>query len=365
VVGADGRAVEGEAACSAINDPDRSIPVQTTPAAVWQGAVNAPGCDGATNPAYDPARWERFFNLNYASLAVISDCSQAGRSARLAQGAESQGGFYSNRDNAYVYAHLSRKFGPLFVVRGRMPSVPRTFDGEAVMGSGQLRFWSLCQNESRVTTRTVDCLADRQVPLSAPGRDFTIVMSRAADRPANASVRCGVAWLDWGLRGDAAGRADYGLLVIRNMLPAAGFKEAIQNVAKPGGEEAVMGPYFPRGAYLSRAAFEKQGCDPARLTLGAASLSSDGAGRTVVRVGCAPARDECTGRLRLTAAGRRIGGARFTIAGGTTQPVPVRLRAPARRTLRSGATLSVAVTARARSPFVVLTAKRTSRLTSG
>jgi hypothetical protein len=292
-------------------------------------------------------------------LAVISDCTAAGRQARLAQGADAQGGFYSNRDNAYVYAHLSRRFGPLFVVRGRMPTVPRTFDGERVMGSGQLRFWSLCQNESRVTTRTVDCLADRQVPLSAPGREFTIVLSRSADRPANATLRCGVAWLDWGERGDAAGRPDYGLLVLRNMLPADAFAQAVQRVAKPGSEESVMGPYFPRGEYAARAAFESRGCDPARLTLGRGALRSGASGRTTVRVGCAPARDECTGRLRLTSAGRRIGGARFVVPGGTSAPVAVRLRAAARRALARGETLETRIAARARSPFVVVTATRT------
>ena len=50
-----------------MNDPNRDITVQTVPAAVWRTAVGAPGCDPATNPAYDPARWERFFNLDYAT----------------------------------------------------------------------------------------------------------------------------------------------------------------------------------------------------------------------------------------------------------------------------------------------------------
>ncbi len=130
---ADGSTARYAAACAAINDPDRSIPVQSVPAATWQSARSTPPCDPQTNPAYNPPRWERFFNLNYAQLAVVSDCTDEGRQRRLEMGAEVQGGFYSNRDSAYVYAHLSRDFGPLFVVRGRLPNFARTDTSPARM----------------------------------------------------------------------------------------------------------------------------------------------------------------------------------------------------------------------------------------
>src|SRR4051794_11631129 len=129
VTAADGTRTSGGAACAAVNDPDRSIPAQTISPALWDAARAAPGCDAKTNPAYDPVRWERFFNLNYAQLAVISDCTPEGRRARLAMGAQVQGGFYSNKDSAYVYAHLSRLFGPVLVVEGRVPRTPQTEGG--------------------------------------------------------------------------------------------------------------------------------------------------------------------------------------------------------------------------------------------
>ncbi|MDX6585848.1 MAG: hypothetical protein QOI31_321 [Solirubrobacterales bacterium] len=254
-----GESVSGEEACNAVNDPNREITVQTIPGAVWQAARATPPCDANTNPAYDPVRWERFFNVNYASLAVISDCTAAGRQARLAMGAESQGGFYSNRDSAYVFSHMSRDFGPVMVVNGTLPRSPQTIDGPRRMPGGELRFWSLCTGESRVTTRTPDCLADRQV-LAQSGRDYTIVVSRRADRPRNARARCGIAWLDWGNRGDGAGDADYGLLIMRNMLVSPDFDEAIQNVPAPGQEEAVMGQHFPRSSYSTVEEFEDRGC---------------------------------------------------------------------------------------------------------
>lgn len=256
---ADGTAVEEDATCQRINDADRTIPVDDVPAATWQAVRSTPPCDAATNPGYDPARWERFFNVNYAIAAVAADCTEAGRSARLSQQPASQGGFYSNRDSAYIYAHLAREFGPLFVVEARLPRTPQTYRKPKRMPGGDMRFWSLCTGESRVTTRTPDCLSDRQV-LKQSGRNYTVVVSKAADRPSNATRECGVAWLDWGENGDGAGDPDYAALIMRNMLVDPDFQHAIQKVTRPTEEEAVMGPYFPRSDYMTREEFEARGC---------------------------------------------------------------------------------------------------------
>jgi hypothetical protein len=51
-------------------------------------------------------------------------------------------------------------------------------------------------------------------------------------------------------------------VILRNMLPAADFVQAIQNV-QVGREPAMMGPYYPVGRYYSTtAAFERLGCHP-------------------------------------------------------------------------------------------------------
>ncbi|HYH60615.1 MAG TPA: hypothetical protein VD766_01995 [Solirubrobacterales bacterium] len=255
----DGTHLRGEEACAAVNDPNREITVQTIPEAVWETARATPGCDAETNPAYDPIRWERFFNVNYASLAVITDCTEAGRESRLAMNVESEGGFYSNRDSAYIFAHLSRNFGPVVVLRGRLPDFPQTVKGPDRMPEGELRFWSLCSGESRVTTRTPDCLADRQV-LAQSGRTYTIVVSKREDRPANARAKCAVAWLDWGERGDGAGDPDYALLIMRNMLVDPDWDEAIQRVERPAEEAEVMKEHFPDSQYETVEEFEARGC---------------------------------------------------------------------------------------------------------
>jgi hypothetical protein len=256
---ADGTILRGEAACAAINDPNREIVVDTTPEYQWETARAAPGCNPETNPAYDPPRWERFFTYEFGALAVITDCTEAGRGARRADTPEVEGGNYSNLDSAYIYSHLAREFGPVFVLEAKLPRTPITRDGRKRMGRGQMRFWSLCTGESRVTTFTPDCLADRQVPLDRKRR-YTIAVSKRAERPANARKRCGIGWLDWGERGDGVGDSGYGLLIMRNMLVSPRFAHAIQRISAAGAEPEVMGPYFPRSSYSTVAEFEARGC---------------------------------------------------------------------------------------------------------
>ena len=255
----DGTVLRDRAVCAAANDSDRTIPVLTTPESQWAIATHAPGCDPATAPAVDPPRWKRFFNLDYARAGFALGCSEEAEQAHRQIPHEDRGGFYSNGDIRYLYAPLNRRFGPLLVVRATMPTFPRTYRGAKRMPGGQVRFWSLCSTEGPVTTRTEDCLADRQVPLQG-NRDFTIVVSRPEDRPANAVRRCGVGWLRWALRGDAAENPDFGFLIIRNMLPTARFKKAIQRIQQSGAETEVMGRFFPRSSYTTEAAFEGRGC---------------------------------------------------------------------------------------------------------
>jgi hypothetical protein len=261
IVNADGSRVRGlSSVCAAVNDPDRSIrrTVQAIPARVWDSLVNTPGprADPRTSPAFDPPQWERFFSQLF-SAGVFR---QAAGFPRPTAGMEELGGFYSNRDTRYVLTHLSRRFGEVLVIRGKMPTFPRTYRGARRMPRGQVRFWSLCSNEGRVTTYAPDCLADRQVPLTR-NRRFTIVVSKTADRPRNARARCGVGWLRWPRNGEyPGGRGDYGLLILRNMLAARGFAQAIQRIERFGDEREVMGPYYPRSSYTSTRAFERRGC---------------------------------------------------------------------------------------------------------
>lgn len=96
---------------------------------------------------------------------------------------------------------------------------------------------------------------DEEVPVDAQGF-YTIVMSRAADRPRNAMRECGVVWLPMADVGDGTGEADLSILLMRQMLGAGEFKNALHGITKQEDIEQGMGAYFPRGRYMSVSAFE-------------------------------------------------------------------------------------------------------------
>ncbi len=257
VVLADGTRLPRRQACDAVNDPDRSLPSLTVPVPVYEGLVNTPGADFQTTPAFAPLRWEAFFNFAFAlSVYQVGTPSEPEREDLD----KSQiGGQYSNGDARYTVGPINRSYGEILVLRGKMPTFPRTRRGGKRMKRGEVRYWSLCQNESPVTTSVISCVYDEQVPLGER-RSYTVVVGTADVRPPDAHRRCGVAWLRWGRYVDPLGRAGGGTLLMRNIRPDPSFEQAIQNVTDPGEEQAVMGRYLPRGEYMNSEDFVGPAC---------------------------------------------------------------------------------------------------------
>ncbi|MFJ7630069.1 hypothetical protein ACIQZN_26615 [Streptomyces sp. NPDC097595] len=119
---------------------------------------------------------------------------------------EAGGGFSDNRDTRYVYAHAGRVHGQVLVLRGLLPSAPRTRNGERTLAAGQqVRYWSIT---------------------------------------------------------DGAGDFDYATLLIRNVVPDQGLDQAVGRVTRIDEESDVMGDFLPHGRYMSTAEFEKPGERP-------------------------------------------------------------------------------------------------------
>ncbi|PXV52287.1 hypothetical protein SAMN04487785_105358 [Dyella jiangningensis] len=170
---------------------------------------------------------------------------------------------FANPDNAYLEASLSRNYGTVAVVTGLRPTTPQTLPNAAVMGTGNMRYWSLCTYEF-YTEATTDCAFDQGLITDSTG-NYTIAISQTADRPSNAVPNCGFNWLHWSEAGDGDGHTNDGFLILRNMLPDPSFTHAIQNVPLPvaaATSALVMGPYLPTVTYMSKADFEAKGCSP-------------------------------------------------------------------------------------------------------
>ncbi len=250
---ANNTVLTSSAMCKAVSAKASLPPSQKFPLSTYLSLRDQAG-QSPRFPALNPPTFWRVFNVT-ALVGCIYHGSCGGTPALSP-------GQYSNLDNAYVIATVNRGFsaGPVLVLRGKMPTTPSTFDQNSVMGSDtQVRYWSVCQNESLATTRVAACLYDEQVPLDK-SRNYTIVSSLPSDRPANATTKCGVGWIAWPAKGDGAGHLKDGTLILRNVLPSSSFTAAIQNVAQPGQESVVMGSYLPIGQYTTKAAFQALGC---------------------------------------------------------------------------------------------------------
>ena len=203
---------------------------------------------GPLHPATNPPTW--YQQLDREALYGIYNGKEPRADAR-----KSEGGFYPNLDNQYIRTILNRKLGKVFVLRAKAPTTPKTVSGETKMGKGDLRYWSWCSNQGFANTRVNACVHDENIPVGPDGY-YTLVVSRAEDRPRNAIPQCGIAWLPMADDGDGAGDPDVTVLQLRHMLGTADFKNAVQNIKGHTSIAQDMGEYFPRGRYVQTSAFE-------------------------------------------------------------------------------------------------------------
>jgi hypothetical protein len=239
---ADGRVLRDEAACAALDSRQvwrADLTALGVPIPQYRELKNQPGRP-ITWPAQQSPEWH-VQHPRPANYTIFT----GDHSNSTARGG---GEFYPNPDNRYARAMVSTKFGPVLILRGKMPTTPTTIKGDATMGSGQLRYWSLCSNQSMVNSRVTDCVYDEQVPLDA-NRNYVIIASKAKDRPRNARPECGLAWVELPAEGDGLEDPDFSLIVIRNMLAAPDFAEAVQN-ALDDKDLPKLGEYLPKGQYV-------------------------------------------------------------------------------------------------------------------
>ena len=255
---ADGRTLEGAELCKEIAVTEGAVRDVRLPEPALKKLFELPSSTTPVHPAQTPPRWNAFFNSPLSLSNILIGTPYEAVRARM--DSTRRGGFYSTIDNTYMSAYIDSRLGDTLVLRARAPSTPRTLSGETTMQPAQLRYWSLCKYRSLADTAVDACLYDEQVALDTLGH-YTILISSAANRPANARAECGVTWLDWGQGGFENPQGGY--LAFRHMMPSAKFKQSLFATQKPGDEQATLGEYYPASSYHSKAQFEALGC-PAR-----------------------------------------------------------------------------------------------------
>jgi hypothetical protein len=214
-----------------------------------RGTVTEPGCATVT-PRGGSEIYAAFANLDYPSLLPSQNVAGASRTPVWAR---SFGSKLGNKQNAYLWTTISRQYGPLVVIHARAPTFPNNRAGQPVYGQHQVRYWSFCTYDAQGQAG-YGCAADYAA--SVRHGSVTYVVSDPGTRPANAEARDGVSWLPWGADQYSA------QVMERNMLPNPGFAHAIQRVTQTGptsNPRQVLGAYYPRAVYCTKARFEHGG----------------------------------------------------------------------------------------------------------
>ena len=246
----DGKVLRGMAACRALNtyqllqvQPDAfGMPIPR-----YRELLNLPGKPD-THPATRPSTWYAQFDRKQFEGIFTGEVGNFERKSE---------GFYPTVDNQYIRTFINRKFGPVYVLRGKLPLTPKTMNGDARMNvkDADMRYWSICSQRGASNTTVLKCLNDEEI-VTNKDRNYIIAFSRASDRPRTAYPECGINWLPIPDDGDGMFDPDQGNMMIRNMLARPDFPNSIQKIRKTGEERDVMGPYLPTGTYLSTAVFE-------------------------------------------------------------------------------------------------------------
>lgn len=259
---ADGRVLKGEAACAATNTEMRGRQLAlTVKASTWLALNRLPWMNADRTPArpFEVTSFKRFFNRPHEMLDTFFPLLPNDFLARDA------GGYFSNAATRYGLVYVSQSFGKVYLVRGILPSTPRTWEGQTAPldTKADMRYWSLCSASAPPVGMTPDCVHDEVVrPVLDANGYYNVVVSRATERPVNATEECGVVWMELG-NGDGVpgGSADYGALINRHTQVNPAFGQSWFAVTQPGTEAEVMGEYLPKVHNLrDKARFESLGC---------------------------------------------------------------------------------------------------------
>mmetsp|Transcript_29405 Transcript_29405/g.45456 ORF Transcript_29405/g.45456 Transcript_29405/m.45456 type:complete len:500 (-) Transcript_29405:97-1596(-) len=174
--------------------------------------------------------------------------------------ANTNGGFANNPDTKYMIIVYSFKYDDVVVVRGRMPTHPKTRQGTDTLPSKtpMVQYFSASTAAAPSYGAGWDTACDEQIPVDEFG-NYTIVVSWPWNRPAFATLEHGVTWLSpGGGEGNFVGARNWvGLIYFRFQNCDPDWEHSPWNIPLPTPENPipqdrrVMGPYYPVAEYAS------------------------------------------------------------------------------------------------------------------
>ena len=241
----DGKTYSGNDACKILNASQNlaiTIDAAGIPPMMYRELASQTD-KPETWPAKNPPEW--YIQMDRQSLIGIYTGEFNNKAPR------STGGFFPNLDNHYLRTIINRKYGKVVLLKAKAPLTPKTYNSNPTYKENELRYWSVCSNQSFGNTRVNDCLFDEEIPLDKNGY-FTIFLSRLKDRPRNANKECGYAWLPMAEDGDGVFDEDVSIIQFRHMLARDDFSNSIQSVESQNDTKKVMKEYFPKSRYFMK-----------------------------------------------------------------------------------------------------------------
>ena len=176
----------------------------------------------------------------------------------------------------YLNRGMALGRGKICVLTGRLPTTPKTCDGQAVMEGAQARYWSLTgydismPKDNGYAGAAIHSIMDEDIVVDRQRR-YVMVFSRAEDRPKNAIAENGVTWVNWGPTSVQTWTLRW-LSVApqwifsktpheKNLGWATDPNATCYNPALLGGNshDGWLGDYLPKVHYLSKTDFEALG----------------------------------------------------------------------------------------------------------
>jgi len=132
---ADGTSLSEEEVVERFARPLEDLPPQVN-SEMWYGLVEAtdndPRLDAESAPARIDSEWENFYGMKYTVIGAFK-----GPQARAKMGLQQKMEAGGDPTTAYMMIFTSRKFGPVYVLRGKMPTFPDTFADSKIMRGGR------------------------------------------------------------------------------------------------------------------------------------------------------------------------------------------------------------------------------------
>lgn len=176
----------------------------------------------------------------------------------------------------YLVRGMSLGRNKVAVLTGKLPTTPRTRNGESTMEPAEARYWSLTATDPALPRldgfvgAALHSVMDDEVVTDA-SQHYVIVLSRAEDRPVNSNPENGVTWVNWGPTSKVSWTLRWLTVHPDWDSPVAPDDQKLgwegdwastkfnPDLVSRNSHNGLLGEYLPRIHYLSKQEFEALG----------------------------------------------------------------------------------------------------------